>query len=181
MDSKLIYNIEKLLAEYNSNIKFKLINVKEIIFEENVKMQCYYCSKFNNNWRCPPNIPQNIDYKKMILEFTNAALVYIKMDLNQNNNFEDVRRDSSLILHKALLEIESYLWSNNIPNSLTFVGGSCKLCKNGCGKEKCNNPGMARTPLEAIGVNVIKSAEKAGISIAFPPKESLLRVGLLLW
>ena len=43
--------------------------------------------------------------------------------------------------------------------AISFIGGSCKLCKNGCAKDKCNNPGMARIPLEATGVNVIKSLD----------------------
>lgn len=65
--------------------------------------------------------------------------------------------------------------------AVSFIGGSCKLCKNGCGKDKCNNPYLSRTPVEAIGINVVKSAKENGISITFPPENDIIRIGLLLW
>ena len=64
---------------------------------------------------------------------------------------------------------------------LSYIGGSCRLCKSGCGKDRCNNPYLARIPLEATGVNVVESARKYGISIEFPVKEFLIRIGLILW
>lgn len=56
-----------------------------------------------------------------------------------------------------------------------------KLCKNGCAKDKCNNPGMARIPLEATGVNVIKSLANIGIKIEFPLIDKFYRFGLIAW
>lgn len=37
----------------------------DCVFEENVKMNCFYCGKYANNWKCPPNLP-NVDYKKCL-------------------------------------------------------------------------------------------------------------------
>jgi len=47
------------------------------------------------------------------------------------------------------LKMEKLLWEKNNSTAISFIGGSCKLCKNGCGSDKCNNPYMARSPLEA--------------------------------
>lgn len=157
-----------------------LIEPGKLVFEERVKMNCFNCGKYYTNWRCPGNMPQNIDYFKMIQEYKNGAFLYLKMPLNKEN-YDIVRNESSLMLHKALLDLETYLWYHDKPLAISFIGGSCKLCKNGCGTEKCNNPYNARSPLESIGVNIIKSAAKYGIEINFPPKESLMRLGLLLW
>lgn len=160
-------------------IKGKLIDTTKLVFEERIKMNCFYCGKYNMNWKCPPRLPQ-VDYQKMLSEFTCAAFVYLEKSLI-NKEYSTVRNDSSVQLHKALLECEKWLWEHNNATALSFIGGSCKLCKNGCAPERCSNPYMARIPVEALGINVVKSAAKVGIQINFPPKEHMIRIGLLLW
>ena len=155
------------------------IDQHDIVFEERIKMNCYYCGKYNVCWKCPPKLP-DLDYRKMFAEFDNAALIYLRLVFTEET-FHDVRVDSSVLLHKALLDMEKFLWDHGNPTAISFIGGSCKLCKNGCGKERCNDPYRARSPIEATGVNVLKIIEKYGIDISFPPKEYLTRIGLLLW
>lgn len=150
-----------------------------LVFEERVKMQCYYCGKYDNHWKCPPRIPQNIDYRKLLLEYSKAAFIYGTFPSEEN--FDDVRRNSSVMVHRCLLALEKLLWEKDVPLALSFIGGSCKLCKNGCAKERCNNPYEARTSIEALGINVVKSLEACNIHISFPPDKLLYRVGLLLW
>ncbi|MEG1887468.1 MAG: DUF2284 domain-containing protein [Oscillospiraceae bacterium] len=156
------------------------MNPADLVFEENVKMNCFYCGKYGNNWMCPPNIP-NIDYPKMFSEYNEGLFVVLTNDMSDKKNYDAIRTESSIIVHKALLELEKWMWNHNCSNAISFGAGSCKLCKGGCGKERCNNPYMARSPLEATGVNVIKSARKVGIDIRFPADKKLMRVGLLLW
>ena len=102
------------------------------------------------------------------------------MDFNEEN-YADIRNESTYKLHKALLHLESFLYNNNISTALSFIGGSCKLCKNGCPSDKCNNPYQSRMPMEAVGINVIKTAELVGLKITFPVVDSLYRCGLILW
>lgn len=161
------------------DIQGKMIDSSKLIFEEKVKMNCFYCGKYNMSWKCPPKLPQ-IDGKKMLAEFDNAAFIWIKMQI-VNDNFAVARNDSSVILHRALLECEKWLWKHNNSTALSFIGGSCKLCKNGCAPNRCANPYQSRSPVEALGINVVKSAELFGINIIFPPTEYMMRLGLLLW
>lgn len=167
------------LKDKYPDIKGVWIDKCDFVFEERIKMNCYYCGKYNVCWKCPPKLP-DIDYPKMFTEFDNAALIYIKLPFSEET-FADVRVESSVSLHKALLDMEKYLWNHNNSTALSFIGGSCKLCKNGCGKERCNDPYRSRSPVEATGLNVLKIAEKYGIEILFPPKDVLTRIGLLLW
>ena len=162
-----------------TNLEGMIIDASDLIFEERVRMNCFYCGRYNTNWRCPPKIP-DIDYKKMMGEFDCCAVVYIKLPF-ESNNYNDVRNESSVLLHKAILEMEKFLWNNNNSTCISFIGGGCKLCKNGCGKEKCNNPYMSRTPVEATGINLVKSLEKYGIHIVFPPRDYMYRFGLILF
>lgn len=168
----------KLQLELN-NLDGMIINASDLIFEERVRMNCFYCGRYNSNWRCPPRIP-DLDYKKMMHEFDYCALVYTKLPFGCDN-YNDVRNESSILLHKAILAMEKFLWNNGNSTCISFIGGGCKLCKNGCGKEKCNNPYMSRTPIEATGVNLVKSVEKYGIQIVFPPKDFMYRYGLILF
>ncbi len=148
----------------------------ELIFEERVRMNCFYCGRYNQNWRCPPNLPA-LDYPKLFSEFSDGAFVYAKVPAAD----PEARVESSLMVHKSLLLMETALWESGNVTALSFIGGSCKLCKNGCDEKRCRNPYQARSPLEATGVNVVKSAARAGVKIGFPPGETIMRVGLIVW
>ena len=160
-------------------IRWKMIETENLFFEERVKINCFYCGRYNNNWKCPPRIP-DIDYKKMINEYCNKAFIYVEMPIDESN-YEAVRKESSVYLHRAMLLCEKWLYQNNEPMALSFIGGACKLCKNGCMPERCANPYASRSPLEALGVNVMKCAASAGIEVKFPTTEYMMRIGLLLW
>lgn len=152
----------------------------EAVFEECTKMNCFYCGRYGVNWRCPPNLP-NIDYPKMFSEFDEGAFVSYTFDVANKEVFDSIRSESSVVLHKVLLKMEQWMYDHDKSTALSFGAGSCKLCKGGCGKERCNNPYMSRSPLEATGVNVLKTAAKFGLEIHFPAKEKLMRVGLIMW
>lgn len=168
------------LHTINSDAEGFLIKPSRLIFEENVKMNCFYCGKYNNNWKCPPNLP-NIDYKVMMNEFDVGLAIVLSFQIVQKNEYDKIRNDSSVILHRLLLDMEKWLYQHNSSNALSFIGGSCKLCKGGCGKERCNNPYMSRSPIEATGINIVKSMKQYGISVNFPTDQMLKRIGLLLW
>lgn len=168
------------LKQTNQNAQGVFIKPQELVFEESVKMNCFYCGKYNNNWRCPPHLPE-IDYKKMMEEYDQGLFVVLRYDIEEESSYTDIRNESSVTLHKILLSLEKWMWNHNQSTAISFIGGSCKLCKGGCGKEKCNNPYMSRSPLEATGVHVVKSAHKYGIDVRFPTDKQMMRIGLLLW
>ena len=138
--------------------------VGNFFFEERVKLKCFHCKRYDENWMCPPNIPE-LDYPQILSEYNNRILVWHKTEDRLSN-----------VLHHALLEAEKLLWNSNYPLAVSFIGGSCKLCDE-CPDIGCSKPDLARIPLEAIGVNVIKTS---GLPIVFPSKE-IYRVGLLVW
>ena len=71
-DNELIF----FLKQNQKNAEGILIDPKDLVFEENVKMNCFYCGKYNNNWSCPPNLP-DIDYQLMIGEFDHGVFVIL--------------------------------------------------------------------------------------------------------
>lgn len=180
MTKEMRQELLEYLHSCNANAEGVLMDPKSLIFEEVAKQNCYYCGKYGTNWRCPPNLPQ-VDYPKMMVQFDCGMFVSVSYEFDSPESFDAVRSESSVVLHKLLLNLEKWMYRHNAPTAISFIGGSCKLCKGGCGKERCNNPYLSRSPLEATGVNVIKSARQYGIDIRFPPEKTLMRLGLLLW
>lgn len=167
-----------LLNEYPDLI-MKEIHLDDFVFEQRVRHKCYHCKNYGTKWTCPPRLP-NVDYPTMFAEYSNFAVVICEVFLN-DEDFEEKRRKSTNIVHRALLYLEGELYNHNECMALSFIGGSCKLCKDGCKKEQCANPYLSRIPWEATGCNVIKSLSNIGIDVTFPIKESLHRYGLIMW
>lgn len=155
------------------------ISSDDLVFEQRVLFNCFYCGRYGNNWKCPPNLP-SVDYSTLFSEYKHLVFIWVDIPFNKNN-YNEVRSDSSVVIHRALLKLESYLWQHDNSTALSFIGGSCKLCKNGCGEKRCNNPYNARSPLEATGLNIVETAKKYDLLIEFPPKDSMLRLGLIAW
>ncbi len=171
--------IENALYERYPDLKIVDFPIGNMIFEERVKQKCYHCKNYGTKWTCPPRLPK-VDYPKMVKEYKHAAVVICEVFVD-DKNFEEKRQKSTNIIHRALLHLEKVLYDNNNTMALSFIGGSCKLCKNGCNKEKCANPYISRMPWEATGCNVIASLATIGIDVKFPIKDTLHRYGLLLW
>lgn len=177
-NDECVSGLENIISK-NSFMSLIFIRNEDFVYEERVQLNCFYCSRYNTKWTCPPKIPP-INYKKIISKYNN--LYILKYERNfQKEDFDVVRNESTNAIHRTLLQMEKFLYINNNSLAISFIGGSCKLCKNGCGKERCNNPGMARIPLEATGVNVIKTLENIGIKVQFPIKDRFYRYGLIAW
>ncbi len=167
---------DSLLAK---SVQVKPISYTRLIFEERVSLKCFQCRNYNVKWTCPPKIPR-LDYAKILSECQTILLVY-NVNPFEKKNYEIVRRNSSNQLHHALLAAEQLILEANHPLAISFTGGSCKLCTEGCDPVACRQPDKARIPLEAVGINVVKSAQNVDLQLKFPPVGEFLRVGLLGW
>ena len=172
-------DVKYALKEKYPELDIVPIDLQNMVFEERVKQKCFHCKNYNYKWTCPPKIP-NVDYHKLFAEYDYAAVVVCTLKVNEYN-FEENRMRSTNTIHRALLYLEEVLYNRNMTMALSFIGGSCKLCKNGCNKERCVNPNLSRMPWEATGCNVVESLRKIGISVQFPITDTLHRYGLFLW
>ena len=69
----------EFVMQQNSLVEIVFMNPNDLVFEENVKMNCFYCGKYGNNWRCPPNLP-DIDYIKMFSEYDEGAFISLSYE-----------------------------------------------------------------------------------------------------
>lgn len=173
--------IQDELAKSAEDIRVKFISPQDIVFEERVSLLCFHCKNYNVKFTCPPRIPK-INYKNIITqEYQKAALVYVKMGFDEDE-FSEIRGSSTVVVQKKLLDLEKLLFKAGVSTPLSLIGGSCKLCKSGCPEDRCNNPHLARIPMEAAGINVVLTVNKFGINdVKFPVVDYLYRFGLLLW
>jgi len=179
MESEIIKIVKETPTNKYCCLSAEKIKKTNIVFEERVFLKCLTCQKYNQKWTCPPNIP-NLNYRKAISEYDYRLLVYNKVEFNKET-FIDVRRMSSRELHKNLLSLENYLWNNGFFLATSFIGGSCKFCDGDCSKNFCRYPTKSRIPIEALGINIVKTAKNIGLDIKFPVDKIFYRIGLLLW
>lgn len=171
--------LEKALSAKFPELRLILVDPRIFYFEERVKHKCFHCKNYKVKWTCPPNIP-DVDYQCLFGEYDQGAIVIYTTSVTKET-LDERRYLSTNYVHKGLLFLEQVLYEHNNSMALSFIGGSCKLCKNGCSDKRCVNPGLSRVPLEATGVNVIKSLKQYGIDIIFPITDKLCRYGMILW
>lgn len=171
-----IINLKNKAMELGTEFAF-IILPQDIIFDQRARLMCFYCEHYGNKRTCPPDIP-DLNYEDMIKSYRVGLIMGVKMKYAKET-FPRVRRESTNKLHSLLLHLEKESFNLQNHYSISFIGGSCKLCKEGCAP-KCKHPELARIPVEAIGVDVVETLNKFGIKLAFPIKEYLYRIGLLM-
>lgn len=152
----------------------------DIIFQERVRVACANnCSHYGFKLSCPPYIP-NLDYEKAIKEYEEGLIVLVGNKVENFEDFERKRTESTNTLHRILLKLEKEAFDRGYYLTSSFIGGSCKLCSE-C-NETCKYPELSRIPMEATGINVIKTLEKFDTYLKFPVRKykEFSRVGLLL-
>ncbi len=68
----------------------------------------------------------------------------------------------------GLLELERAAFNMGYTFNTVFFAGHCMLCEK-CNVERgiCNNPIIARFSAESMGINLLKTAENAGMELKF--------------
>ena len=174
----------------------KVIPAQEIVVENRVVLKCRVgCDDYGRKLTCPPYTPKVDEFRKMLKDYKYALIVKFKSpaeageevsrsllrsqyDSTMSKGLRDKaskfwtewKGDKKRIL-LAVLELEKSAFEKGYTFAVGFTSGSCGLC------EKCNvqagiclHPTMARCPEHAVGVNMKKTAEKAGMPIFFPIK-----------
>lgn len=140
------------------------IRQDDLVFEERVRLKCFQCRNYRVKWTCPGRLPL-FDYRRLLGEYEHMAVI---------------RGKDGNALHQAMLYLEKELFSRNEPMAVSFIGGSCELCKDGCSKDACVHPEQARIPWDATGCNVTRSLANIGVEVDFSGCECF-RYGLLVW
>ncbi len=151
------------------------------------------CVAYGKKLTCPPYVPTPDEFRKVLAEYQYALFVKFTSKAQADSDvicslykywldpnapadkrektekfWNDYFTGSKEIL-TVMLELEKTAFNAGYTFALAFVGGSCRLCETCNVKEGvCIHPTKARIPEHAVGINMKKTVDKAGMPIRFP-------------
>lgn len=170
----------------------KVIPAEKVVVEERVRLKCMVCPYYGKNLKCPPHTPSIQEFQKIVHEYNSAMIVKLKppeiskkiteychekgdevrlWNKDLNNLSPVLWSDISDIYRTMLtdlLEMERTAFNQGYALAMAFFGGRCLLCENCNLDNGCQNALMARFSAEAMGINVLKTAENVGMELEFP-------------
>ena len=181
-------------------------DAKSVVVDERARLKCSVpiCDDYGLNLMCPPNVMSIQTFREILAKYNHAILVQIEVPippemmreiqkaedvaaLYKSPKFLDIFKKTfdpvKLKLHRMVHKVEAQAFALGYRFAAGFIAGSCKLC-NECvtinSHEPCRHPFRARPSMEAVGIDVFKTAENAGLPFEIPPKDKTVRNGLVL-
>jgi len=172
----------------------KVIPASDIVVENRVPLKCRAgCIGYGKKLTCPPYVPTPDEFRKILSEYQYALLVKFtspaiadpdvicsiyrywldpEAPTDKKEKATQFWQDyftGSRDCAPLMLELERTAFNQGYTFALAFVNGSCRLCET-CNVKGgvCLHPTQARIPEHAVGINMKKTATKAGMPIRFP-------------
>lgn len=148
-------------------------------FSYKIRESCKSCKRYGKKTCCPPNV-ESVDYYKYVLpSYKNGILIIERFAIDNIENWKELGKESSLVIHKTLLAMREDLLKNG-KFAVIFGAGSCKNCET-CAVP-CRFPEKMVVPIEATGIDVVKLVRYVTrIKIKFPVTSDFYRIGMILW
>jgi len=184
----------------------KVIPATDVVVENRVPLKCRAgCIGYGKKLTCPPYVPTPDEFRKILSEYRYALLVKFISPANaeadvicsiykywldpdapadkkeQATQFWKDHFNGTGAFAPMMLELERTAFNAGNPFALAFINGSCRLCET-CNVKAgiCVHPTQARIPEHAVGVNMVATAERAGMPIRFPVQGHPELMALLL-
>jgi len=155
----------------------KIIDTKNVVVENWVRLRCLYGCKDYSNWlTCPPHTPTPDYTRKMLGEYTKGLLMQI-----ENISFTEGTK-IGVKFNTIVANLEREIFLDGYYKAFGMVSGTCKLCQICDTTKTCKHPYEARPSMEACGIDVYQTARNSGFKLeVVKSKDSLFsRVGLIL-
>ncbi len=167
-----------------------VIPAGNVVLDERTLMKCQVplCSHYGVDLMCPPNVLPVSKFKGILECYQSAILVKVDIPSSAQpgtvtEDYLNTARDAKKRFHEIVSKVESLCFAEGYYFAAGLVGGSCPLCEECVGVKSglpCRHPFRARPAMEAMGIDVISTARKAGLDLSFSKNESRSWVGLVL-
>lgn len=185
----------------------RIIPADKVVVEDRVRLRCMVgCPHYGKGLRCPPYTPSIDEFRKILNDYSFAMVIRLKQpeisdELKSKYNreelgrlqdrYDDVDKTSAKLwadfaVHyknalMSLLELEKAAFSMGYAFATIFFAGRCMLCEK-CDVEigMCRNPVIARFSAESMGINLLETAENAGMELKFNSSDSTGMAVLLI-
>ena len=173
-----------------------------VVIDERVNLKCRVplCSSYGHNLMCPPVVMPADQTRGVLAKYGDALVVQLDIALTQDcvdDQLEgrtyaestsdaqqiSVLRESQNRFAHLMTDLERAAFKLGYRYAAAFSGGECVLCNECVGQasgEKCRHPFEARPSMEAVGIDVVATAEAAGLSVELPAEDHPAWTGLLL-
>ena len=176
----------------------RIIPAKQVVIDERVRLKCEIprCAGYGQYLTCPPHVMSLDSFKKTLSGYRWGLLAQVEAkDIDSTDKSEDrinrailkenrkLHRPFKLKLVEIVEAVESAAFKRGMPFAAGLVGGSCVLCERCVGDKflkACRHPFRARPPMEAVGIDVVKTAQNAGLPIHLSSPDNVLWTGLIL-
>lgn len=193
------------LAKKLGATKVNFLNAKDVIIDPRVRLKCLIppCDDYGHNLMCPPYILSVKEFKEIFSNYKWAILIQIEApftkemkkqiqntktvsELYINTEFIDTYKKIfdpiRLKLHKIINKIEAIAYTLGYRFAAGFKAGPCKLCSECIVKNNitnCRHPYQSRPSMEAVGIDVFKTAKNANLPFSIPAKNKAVWNGLV--
>ena len=194
--SKIAGNLENYLSSLCRQAKdmgasqAEVIPASGIVMDKRILLKCQVplCPHYGRDLTCPPNTLSGSEFKGILGSYQHAILVKVdipsstaagRASADYQHRLDDTRKK----LHEIVSQLESLCLAGGHHLAAGLIGGSCPLCEECVGVQSgqpCRHPLRARPSMEAMGIDVVKTAGKVGLNIGFGQDESRSWVGLVL-
>jgi predicted metal-binding protein len=176
----------------------RIIPSDSVVVDERVRLKCEVprCAGYGQFLTCPPHVMSVDAFTRIRSSFKWGLLIQVeaknidstdkgKGRINKTISKKNKRshRPFKLKLLEIVEAVESAAFKKGMRFAAGLVGGSCVLCER-CVKDKsskaCRHPFRARPPMEAVGIDVVKTAENAGLPIHLSSSKNVVWTGLVL-
>lgn len=199
------YKILEEVALKMGFLEAKVVPVANVVVEDRVRLRCMVgCPQYGKGLKCPPYTPGIDEFRKMLNDYSFAMVVKLKSreiseevlarydpvkdgkarlwnrDQNSDNSTLNLKSDFEKHYKNSLmdlLELERAAFKRGYIFATVFFAGRCLLCEE-CNVENgsCLKPAMARPSAEAMGINMLKTAENAGMNLKFHIEDKLTQM-----
>jgi predicted metal-binding protein len=179
-------------------IAARVIPSEKIVIDERARLKCEVprCAGYGQFLTCPPHVMSVDAFSRIRSRYQWGLLVQVEAR-NIDSTDKAAARINRAVLKEnkkwhrpfrlQLLEIveavETAAFKKGMRFATGLVGGSCVLCER-CVADKvsdpCRHPFRARPPMEAVGIDVIKTAQNGGLPISLSSSQNVLWTGLVL-
>lgn len=138
---------------------------KDIFIEQWVRFRCMFgCGNYGKSGSCPPAVPSVAECREAIMGYRTAILIHQTIPFESRESYEEMSNQ----LHAKLLEAERQLFLAGCYKALLLSHTDCHICAscraNG-NRENCVCKTKSRPSVEAMGIDVYKTARSAGYEI----------------
>jgi predicted metal-binding protein len=183
----------------------KVIDTSSIVVDERVQLKCRYppCINYGRSLMCPPYTLTAKEFREILGKYKYAIIFQVDKTIdkeiqkyikNKETTLLDLYNDEKFVelvlkkgawnggveTNKIISALEREAFKRGYYFALGFTSGPCRLCESCDTKSPCKHPWEARPSMEAVGIDVSKTAENAGFKIQWGTKESMNLTALVL-